>query len=448
MPLLDRRLVREIIPLAVPVVISQMSQTVVGLVDTWMVGRLGVEALAATGLSGIAVWMIMGSAGELSTGTQVITAHRHGQGRLAEAALTLRESLVLALGVGLVLWILSHVFAPAYFSRILHESEGALYADCLGYSRWRIAGILPFLAITSLRGFFTGLGDSREHMRVALLINGANILFNYVFIYGHWGAPAMGVPGAGLASTLATVAGAGVFLWRIRARRVFSAHGMTVFGPVRLPDLRQLIGLSAPAALQTLLSMAGFTVFISLMKFIGTTEVAATNLIITILSVSFMPGFGLGMAASTLIGQNLGAGLPEQARAAGNTAQRLAMILMGTVGLFFVGVPDLLLRAFSEDAGVLQAGRGPLRLMGLIQVFDALAMTTAGCLRGSGMAVFVAWSEIGVSWLFFIPFTVFCVHVLHSGILLPFAGLALYLVLLAGVLQWQWRRDGWQRRRV
>ena len=74
MPLLDRQIVRQIIPLAVPMIISQMSQTLVGLVDTWMVSQLGVAALAATGLSGVAVWMVMGSAGELSTGTQVITA--------------------------------------------------------------------------------------------------------------------------------------------------------------------------------------------------------------------------------------------------------------------------------------------------------------------------------------------------------------------------------------
>ncbi|MCA9784066.1 MAG: MATE family efflux transporter [Calditrichaeota bacterium] len=448
MPLLDRQIVRQIIPLAVPMIISQMSQTLVGLVDTWMVSQLGVAALAATGLSGVAVWMVMGSAGELSTGTQVITARRAGQGREADAALTLRESLALAVLLGLVVGLLTHALIPAWFNWILKNPQDPLYDDCVIYSRLRMLGLLPFLLISSLRGYFNGLGDSREHMRIALVINAANVVLNWVFIWGHLGSPAMGVAGAGLASSLSTALGALLFLGRIPARRVFTAHGMHLLGPIRWPDIRQLVSLSMPAAMQTLLAMAGFTVFISLMNHIGTTEVAATNLIISIMSVSFMPGYGIGMAASTLIGQKLGAGLPGQAREAGDMAQRLGMLLMGSLGILFLLMPDLLLRAFSQDPGVLAAGRGPLRLMGAVQAFDALAMATAGCLRGSGMTVFVAWSEIAVNWLFFIPFTYVCVKIWQTGILLPFLGLALYLVLLALILQWQWRRDLWQHQRV
>lgn len=449
MPLFHRDLSRQVVHLAIPVVISQLSQTVVGLVDTMMVGRLGVIELAATGLGGLAVWMVMGALGHLATGTQIIASRRTGQQDPVAAGRALTAALQIALPAGILLSVLLWHGYPLYFQLILGGTDDPLYPVCSSYSQLRLLALLPFLVISALRGFFNGLGDTRQHMRVSLVINVINILFNWIFIFGHLGAPRMGAPGAGLASMLATCFGAIYFIWQARRADISSSHGFQVRSLFRLATHAgelpaKLARLSLPAATQAFFVLAGFTLFMALMKRVGTAEVAATNVIFTILSFSFMPGFGIGMAASTLIGQKLGAGKPAEAEQAGREAMKIGMLLMGSLGVVFVLFPDPLLSLFTEDAAVLAAGRWPLQLLGWLQVIDALSMTTAGCLEGAGLTTFVMWAELAVNWLIFLPLSVFILVIAGGGIKAGFLAMAVYLVTYALILQWKWHRGDWK----
>ncbi len=449
MGLFNRDLASQVVRLAVPVVISQLSQTVVGLVDTMMVGRIGVNALAATGLGCLAIWMVMGALGHLSTGTQILASRRTGQTDHAGAGRALRAALQIALPLGLLLTILFWFAYPAYFALILGGRQDPLFPLCSEYSQLRLLGLLPFLLIAALKGFFNGLGDTSQHMRVSLLINVVNVFFNWVFIFGNLGATPMGVAGAGLASSLATTAGAVYFLFRAHRAGLEDSHGfrprdlLKPLGRVAERPSR-LIRLSLPAGVQAFLVLGGFTLFMAMMKVAGTAEVAATNVIFTILSFSFMPGFGIGMAASTLIGQKLGAGLPDEAQSAGQEAMKIGMLLMGLMGVIFITFPDQLLGLFTDDAAVLAAGRWPLRLLGSIQVLDALSMTTAGCLEGAGLTLFVMWSEVLVNWLVFLPLSAWILLIHGGGINMAFTSLVIYLACYALILQWKWRRGDWK----
>ena len=139
--------------------------------------------------------------------------------------------------------------------------------------------------------------------------------------------------------------------------------------------------------------------------------------------------------------------MSHEAELLGREAQKIGMLLMSAIGLFFILLPDQLLGLFTDNAEVIAAGRLPLQLMGLIQAFDALCMVTAACLEGAGMTLFVMWSELFVNWAYFIPFTWLAVFVLDSGILLPFVGLAFYVLLYSGILQWKFRRGDWKTRK-
>jgi MATE family multidrug resistance protein len=177
-------------------------------------------------------------------------------------------------------------------------------------------------------------------------------------------------------------------------------------------------------------------------------EVAATNVVFTILSFSFMPGFGIGIAASTLIGQLMGAGRPEEAKRAGWEAQKLGMLLMSGLGLVFILAPDPLMSLFTSDPAVHEAARWPLRLLGLFQALDALGMTTAGCLEGAGMTAFVMRVDVGLNWLVFLPVSAVIIYGFKGGILEGFAALAIYLTAYALILQRAYRRGDWMRRVV
>jgi len=435
------------------VVVSQLSQTVVGMVDTMMVGRLGVVPLAATGLAGLAVWMVMGAVGHLATGTQILASRRTGQEDPAAAGHALVSALQAGLPLAALLTVLLAWVYPAYYSLVLEGSADPLYQPALDYTLWRISGLVPYVVVAALRGFFNGIGDTRQHMRVALLINLLNVPLNAVFIYGYLGAPALGAAGAGLASMLATCGGAAAFVLLARREGLFTRWGFHWGRLLRAPSRGlespwRVVALSLPAAAQAFFVLAGFTLFIAMMRHVGTVEVAATNVVFTILSFSFMPGFGIGIAASTLIGQLLGAGRPEEARRAGWEAQKLGMLMMSTLGLFFLAFPDPLARLFTADTAVIDAVRWPLRLLGLFQALDALGMTTAGCLEGAGMTRYVARVDIGLNWLVFLPLSAFIIHGLGGGILEAFAALAVYLSAYALILQREFRRGRWMRHEV
>jgi len=453
MSLLDPRLSRQVAILAVPVVVSQLSQTVVGMVDTMMVGRLGVVPLAATGLAGLAVWMVMGAVGHLATGTQILTSRRTGQEDPAASGHALVSALQAGLPLAALLTGVLFLVYPLYYGLILDGKQDPLYEPALGYTLWRISGLVPFVVISALRGFFNGIGDTRQHMRVAILINLINVPLNWIFIYGHLGAPPMGAAGAGLASLLATCGGAAAFLLVAHRERLGARWGFhwsrLLRPPARgLESPLRVVALALPASAQAFFVLAGFTLFIAMMRHVGTVEVAATNVVFTILSFSFMPGFGIGIAASTLIGQLLGAGRPEEARRAGWEAQKLGMLLMSTLGLFFMAFPDPLARLFSPDPGVIEAVRWPLRLLGLFQAIDALGMTTAGCLEGAGLTRFVARVDIGLNWLVFLPLSAVIIYGFGGGILEAFAALAIYLSGYALILQREYRRGNWMRHEV
>ncbi len=443
--------------LALPVVLSQLSQTVVGIVDTMMVGRISVEALAAVGLSGLVCWMVLGSLSHLAMGTQILTARRTGAKSTSEVGQVLQSALRLAVLPGIPLTLILWYVTPFLYHIILGGDTSELNTLCITYTRWRLLGITPFLLISAFKGFFNGIGDTKQHMRVSIIINLLNILFNWLLIFGHAGFPAIGAPGAGMASAIATACGCLFFLYFAHREEIGNrfgvqllslfgrTHSLKVFAP---NGMRAILRLSWPSATQNFFVMCGFACFLSFMKSAGTPSLAAANVVITILSFSFMPGFGIGIAANTLIGQLLGAGSKNDALLAGREAQKVGALLMSLVGVCFLLFPDQLLSWFTSDAEVIALGRWPLRLLGAFQAFDAWCMTTAGCLEGAGLTLFVMKAELAINWLYFIPASYIVIHLLEGGIRGAFLCMAAYLVFYALVLELRFRKGDWLHRIV
>ncbi|HPF71813.1 MAG TPA: MATE family efflux transporter, partial [Candidatus Krumholzibacteria bacterium] len=252
------------------------------------------------------------------------------------------------------------------------------------YLRWRYAGMLPLLLYFQLKAMFDGVGWTRVGMLTGIGMNLANVGLNWVFIFGHLGAPALGVGGAALASTISSVLAAGAIL------------AVALHGPVRRrfrlvcrsnlqPKLvRPFLALGWPPAAQTFGIVLAFLLFYWILGHISVVAVAAGNVVMRIAALSFMPGVGVGAAVQTLVGQSLGRHDPRGARRAAWGGVGLSMLLMGAFGVAFLLVPGLLMRAFSDSPEVIAAGRPILRVMGLVQVIDAVGLTLAGALRGAG----------------------------------------------------------------
>jgi putative MATE family efflux protein len=351
------------------------------IVDTMLVGHLGTAELAAVSLTTQWVYMAITLFTTISTGATALIARSVGAKDLGTANRALRQALALALGIGLLASVLALALAtPAV------KLMGA-DADTLAH------GVL-FLRITALsfvlqsimwvgNACLRGAGDTRTAMVVMGIVNVINILVAWVAINGPFGLPKLGVAGSALGATVARGIGGllvlGVLL-RGRAGLKLSFRGLA-------PDreiIRRLLNVGLPTGIERLIMRFGMMAFLRAISSIGTVAVAAHAVALRAESLSFMPGFGFGVAGTTLVGQGLGARDPDRAERSGYLTFRLAMWLMIVMGVVFVVLPRPLIALFTSDPAVINTAVVPLRVVGFVQPFMAAGMVFPGNLRGAG----------------------------------------------------------------
>ncbi len=438
-----RRLTGVIAALALPVVLANISQTLMGLVDTLMVGRLGSAQLAAVGVATLLFSAMATTLKAVDVAVQTETALRVGSGRDDEVGGVAGTAAVLVLVTGGIVSLAALTDPAALMSLVTADRD--VLAFGAEYLRWRLPGMIPFMLFFVLRAAFDGIGWTRIGMLVGIGMNGVNVVLNGMFIFGWFGAPAMGVGGAALASTLSSLLAVVVLLGIALSGQVRHRFGFYGRGSWRPRLLPVLLRLAWPAAVQSLGALLAVLVFFRILGLISMVAVAAGNIVLRIAALSFMPGFGVGVAVQTLVGQSLGRGDSRGARRAGWGGVGLAMLVMGVFGVVFLLVPQWLMRLFAADPALIAAGTPILRLMGLVQIFDAVGLTLAGALRGAGQTRQVMIVDIVAAWLLFLPTAWLFGVRLRLGLTGAWVGVIVWFFLYAvGMAGWFVRGD-WPR---
>ncbi len=441
-----RQLAATIAAMATPVVLGQLSQTLMGLVDTLMVGRLGETQLASVAVATLLFSALAMSIKAIDVAAQTFTARRVGEGRDDEVGAVLTTALTVCLGAGAVCMMVGLVWPEALMRLVTRDP--AVRELGRQYLVYRYAGILPLLVFFQAKAVFDGIGWTRIGMGVGIGMNLVNVLFNWVFIFGKWGAPALGVGGAALASSLSALLAALVIA------------GFLVYGPTRrrfrlicrTNFQRRLIGpflrIAWPPAVQTLGIVIALVIFNYLLGLVSTLAVATGNVVLRIASLSFMPGVGVGAAVQTLVGQSLGRLDPVGARRAAVGGVGLSVVFMGLFGVFFLATPAFFLRLFSSSEGLLREGMPILRLMGLVQVIDAVGLTLSGALRGAGLTCAVMMVDVGTGFVLLPPLTYLFAIVMGGGLMGAWLALLTWFTLYAVGMVWIFVRSDWQEVRI
>ena len=394
------RALRPLLGLAWPLVVSRSSQVVVGLSDAVMVSSLGAPALAATttgALNAMALFVLpMGVcfvvasfSSQLFGGGDRAGARRYGWYGLAVAAAT----QVVALA--------TLQLAPRLLSRLEYTPEvQGLLAD---YLALRLLSGGAVVGLEALGNYYGGLGNTRLPMVAQVVAMVLNVALNWLLIEGHLGAPAMGVRGAALASTLATaLAFAGLLA-------VFALEGRRLrAGRLRLHELWRLLRFGVPAGLNWFLEFGAFLFFTNVVVAgLGTSVVAAFMSVIQLSSVAFMPSFALASAGAILVGQHIGANQKDEVPGLVGVTFLCAGGWQLLAGLAYLVVPGLLLAPFARDpataAPLLAAAVPMLRLSVAWALFDAAAATLAEALRAAGDTAWPLWARVVVAWAVFVP---------------------------------------------
>lgn len=430
---------KRVFGLALPIIGGMLSQNVLNLVDTAMVGGLGDAALAGVGLGGFANFLLSALVLGLSSGVQAMAARRVGEGRRQESAIPLNGGLLIALVVAVPWSILLIALAPRYFPLLVDDP--AVVEQGVPYLRARLFAMFALAMNFAFRGYWNAVDKSMLYMRTLIPMHALNIFLNWVLIFGNLGAPALGATGAGIASGIATVFGTTSYF--LLGRRYANDAGFLRGLPDR-QTLATIMRLAAPAGLQQFFFAAGMTVFLALVARMGTPELAATKVIIDLILVGILPGLGFGLAAASLAGQALGRGDPQDAKQWGWDVTKIAVLIVGALSVPAVLAPQWILSAFIHEPFTLAIAEAPLRLVAASLFFDTVGMVLMNALMGAGDVKRVMAITTGFQWLIFLPVVYLVGPVMGLGLVVVFAAQVSYRGLQSLTFALIWKRGRWQ----
>lgn len=441
----DTKMSREIVRLASPVIVGMISHTLLNIVDTAMVGRLGDIALGSVGLGSFFILVVVLIFGALGIGTQAITARRLGERRVEEFSRIVYNAFVLALVIGVVVSFAGYRASPWIFSRLSDNPE--IVREGTPYLSIRFLGLFSMVVIFTLRGYVYGLARVRLDMIVSVFVNVLNIILNYFLIFGHWFFPRLGVRGAAIASVISMVLGMAVFVLLIHLRILKSLPLQSYATGLSRKLMGQIVKISVPRAVQSF-SIIGFIVFLSFIGRIGVKELAISNIIFKAFNLSFMVGLAIGAASATLVGRSLGEGNDNLAVRYGWYSVGLGSLLMGVIGALFMFFPREIMSIFTPFPDTIEKGVLPFRLLGAFQLIDGAGIVLSRTLQGAGSTMYVMLSEMIAVWCVLIPYSYIAVVVFDGNIVMAWWGLFLYIVFFAAAMIWKFYEGGWKRVKI
>ncbi len=437
---------RQLLALAWPIIVSRSAQTVIGVSDAVLTAPLGENALAATttgALNVLALFILpMGAMFIISS----FTAQLHGRGEHGAARRYGFYGLAFCMLLELVyLGVIN--FVPSIVGML--DYSPAVKNLMIEYSEARLIGGGAAVGLEALGNYYGGLGNTRLPMLAQILCMVLNVGLNWILIYGHWGAPALGVKGSALASSIATIIGFVVLLVCFLRGVGEDSSARRTRGSLHIAEFIRMLRFGLPSGINWFVEFAAFTLFINVvLNGLGTTTLAAFMAAMQINQVSFMPAFGLTSAGAILVGQSIGAKAWDAVPKTVRLTAIATCTWQGTVALVYIIFSKFVMLPFAppgtERGAFLELGAHVLVLSATWQLTDALSMSFAEALRAAGDTAFTAWARGIIAWVLFVPGAYVSVKVLGGGIGWAVFWLSAYLGVLALVLWLRFRSGVWK----
>jgi multidrug resistance protein, MATE family len=435
---------RQVFRIAWPVVLENFLQTLLGLVNLWMIARIGVDAIAGAGNAQQYLMVGLAGLGAVGMGSSVLISHSIGAGDSRTAERVARQAVTLGLVFSLVLSLAGYFFAyPA--NLVLGVTPevaeiGAAYLRIIAGTSVGMVGMILMGAV------IRGTGDSRTPMQITLVANVLSAAISYWLIFGGLGVEPLGVTGAAWGMGLARVAGAGILLWILVSGRVrIRLAGRAGWLP-NLSVIKRMLGIGLPSAAEQLLISGGFLVLTGIIAQLGTNVLAAHRIVFQFLSISGMLNMGFGVAATTLVGMQMGAKRPDLAEQVNWIAMRMGMAItsVALVAFWFFGEPLMLLFAPGEPE-VVHYGAQTLKVVAFAQPFFAISNIVSGSLRGAGdtrMPMYLA--ALGM-WLIRLPGSYFFGLTLQLGLVGVYGATVLDAAFRSVLYVRRFQAKGWHK---
>ena len=411
----DLNLISTILLIAWPVILEMSLNTLVGIADTIMVSKLiNTEALAAVGFANQIVFPLTFIFASFNTGATAMIARYTGEGSPHKVEKVLAQNLLLNIILGSIISVVLIVFGEKLL--LIFDTPDDVRSQAYSYLKIvSITQVAMFINF-SLTASFRGAGDTKTSLKINGLINIINIVGNYMLITGFLFFPVMGIRGAALSTALSRVIGSVIFIY-ISLKGYKKIHLNIKLIKLTKDIFSKLFELSLSAGIEQTFMQLSFTIGVIMISSLSTTSEGAFQILLRIESISFMPAIGLSIAASTLVGQSLGAKDIDKATNMGFITGYLGIIYGILIGLIFFIFPRPLLYIFTNDIDVVNISENTLRVAGFNQWALALIIIMGGALRGAGDTKAVMYINIIRLWLFQVPINYFMIFTLNLGIM-------------------------------
>jgi len=441
----ERSPMATLLRLAWPIVLSRATQAVVGFSDAFLVAPLGEAPLAAVTTGAMDVLCLL----MLPLGTMFIiqsfAAQLRGRGDLVAVGRYAHYGLFLSAAAGMIGLLVVPLIGPGLG---LIDYEPAVARDMEAYIAVRLYATFALVGNEALGNWYGGLGNTRVPLIASVLIMVSNVFLNYALIEPRFGLPGYGVAGSAWASTIATTLGFLLLLVCYLSRLGHEVPKARL--DFRWPELGRMLRFGLPSGINYFLEFAAFALFINVVVgHLGTTTLAAFNVVFQLNMLSFMPAFGVASAGAILVGEAIGRGQPERVPRLTGLALRFAGGWMLAVGLLYILAPTPFIRLFATGdvaaESLLEVGVLMLALSGVWQLFDAISMTITESLRAAGDTAWPMAARILLAWGVFTPGAWVAVMVLGGGPTAVMLSVILYLFILAALLGYRFLSGAWRK---
>jgi putative MATE family efflux protein len=441
----EGRLSRAILLLSIPAVLEMVMESIFVIADIFFVSKLGADSVATVGLTESMVTIIYAISIGLGTATTSLVSRRIGEKNNEDASRAAFQAILTGLFVSLLIGIPGAIFADDLL-RMMGASEN-IVREMSGYTRIMLGGNAVIMMLFIINAIFRSAGDAAVAMKVLWIGNIINIILDPCFIFGLGPFPHFGVQGAAMATTIGRGTAVMVqfyILFNGNKRVQLKLKHLSI----DLKIMLQLLRLSFGSIGQNLIGTTSWIALVRIISIFGSEVVAGYTIAIRIIGFTLLPSWGISNAASTLVGQNLGAKKPERAEKAVWVTGWINMILLGIIGLILVVFPGFFIRMFISDEIVIKSGILGLRIISIGFIAYGLGMVLVNSFNGAGdtstplkINIFAFWMvEIPAAYLFAIKF-----GMQEEGV---FIAIVLAETLMTFIAWMVFRRGKWKLKEV
>ncbi|SET56955.1 putative efflux protein, MATE family [Enterococcus malodoratus] len=368
----------KILALAIPATIENILQTAVGFIDALMISKIGLVAVTAVGIANTILNVYLALFIALGVGTSALIAQKIGAKQAYEAQRVTNQAVILTLAVSLLLGVVSIFFGESLL-RVMGTSEAVLQESLQFFTV--VGGGAVFMGLMTIFGsILRATGDTKSPMKISVVVNIGNIVIDYILIFGLGPIPALGVLGTAIGTVLSRLLGCWLLYRKVQQSKS-PVDRATLFAS---GSYRPLVNLSIPATLERLVMRLGQVLYFGLIVSISVKTFAAHSIAGNIESFTYMPAYGLATAATTLVGNAIGARDNQLAKSYGYSAAKYGVIFMSLLGvILFFGAP-FFASMFTSDQEALRQIVVALRIDAFAQPGLAISLITTGALQGMG----------------------------------------------------------------